>query len=114
MEGNSKSNSEREKKTSLADGSTQKLECLRDPANIEDSKRVAHFGESLQAGHQKNEGPSATSSLTFQIQKDKVNVQEGAMTKVKSDLQVSVNQNPLRFQEAQAESNIFMSVFMNE
>ena len=66
-------------------------------------------------GIRKKEGPpSATSALTLQIQKDKVNVQEGAMTKVKSDLQVSVNQNPLRFQEAQAESNIFMSVFMNE
>ena len=114
MEENSKLNGEREKKTSLADGSTQKLECQRDPVNIEDSKTVAHFGELLQAGHQKNEGPSATSSLTFQIQKDKVNVKEGAMTKVKSDLQVSVNQNPLKIQQAQAELNIFMSVFMNE
>ena len=52
--------------------------------------------------------------VTFQIKKDKVNVQEGAMTKVKSDLQVSVAQDPLRIQEAQAKLNIYMSVFMNE
>ena len=69
MEETSKLNGEREKKTSLADGSTQKLECQRDPVNIEDSKTVAHFGELLQAVHQKNEGTS-TSSLPFQIQKE--------------------------------------------